>query len=195
MVDFERKIIFTHPQKCGGTTIEGAFKWHPNYVDLKNNPGYEIFFKNYKHASLTQQIQLVESKGYSHKDFFKFSCVRNPWDLIVSWYFFDKYHGFTAAEAGFEDYVFRRFKHGNILDMTPFFYHNEYYSIEYVIRYENYKKDVQYILDKYEVCWQDDFNIDSRPKNTPYQNIHTPKTKDIVYKNAKLLINYFGYDF
>jgi hypothetical protein len=196
MVDFDRKIIFTHPQKCGGTTIEGSFKWHPNYVSLKENPEYIDFFKRFKHAGLTAHINYIEELGYSEKQFFKFSCIRNPWDLIISWYFFDKYHNRQEAKASFEDYVERVFKHRNPLDMKRFFCHKDSYNIGYVIRYENYRKDAETIFRKYDVTWSDfNFNSISRPKDTPYQSIHTEKTKDIVYKNARFIINQFEYEF
>jgi hypothetical protein len=32
MYDLNRKIIFTHPPKCAGTTIEMYFGWHPNAI-------------------------------------------------------------------------------------------------------------------------------------------------------------------
>ena len=185
MIDVERKIIFTHPQKCGGTTIEAAFGWRD-----------ECVYDKIKHASLTEQIELVESLGHKSTDFFKFSCVRNPWDIIVSWYFYDKHYDYAAARGSFEEYaIIVLNRHTNRLDIKPFLYHCETYSIDYVIRFENYKEDTQKIFDKFNVNWIEDHNTQIRPKDTPYQEVHTELTRELVYEKASHSIELFGYEF
>ena len=86
MIDLQKKIIFIHPRKTGGTTIESAFGWHPrcyrNETKKEKDPKQTWFLK-FKHASLTQHINTIESLGYKESDFFKFACIRNPWDLMV----------------------------------------------------------------------------------------------------------------
>jgi hypothetical protein len=195
MIDVKRKIIFTHPQKCGGTTIEAAFGWHPNTAIVDDPISYTEYFRKLKHASLTEQIELVESLGYESTDFFKFSCIRNPWDMIVSWYFFDKHHGYTAALGSFEEYVLKVFNQTNRLDIKPFLYHDEIYSIDFIIRFENYKEDTQKVFDKFDVNWIEDHNTQIRPQNTFYQEMHTEVTKELVYEKASHQIELFGYEF
>jgi hypothetical protein len=196
VIDIEKKIIFTHPPKCGGTTIEGAFKWHPNYVCLKTNPDYVNYFKQFKHGNLKKHIEYIESLGYQEKDFFKISCIRNPWDLIRSWSINHKHHKQVEAEGSFEEYVERVFLHKNVLDMKEYFYYNGSYYIDYVIRFENYKQECETIFEKYNVSWPDvNFNTNSRPQNTDYKDIHTEMTKNVVYEKAKFIIDTFGYTF
>lgn len=67
MIDVENKFVFVHIPKTGGTSFEYA---------LNGNKEVEE-----KHLSLHQ----LDSR-YSLDDFFKFSIVRNPWDITVSMY-------------------------------------------------------------------------------------------------------------
>jgi len=198
MIDFEKKIIFIHPPKTGGTTIESSFKWHPKYYpSLEGKAEYKKFFIRFKHAHLDEQINYVETLGYKENSFFKFACIRNPWDLMVSLYFFDKYHKYPIADNSFEEYVVGRFNRGpNFLDLLPmFFYHKNEFKIDYVIRYEQYKTDTEAVFIRYGVSWGDNFHVHIRPKNTPYQEVNTEVTKDLIYKKAKDVIDYFKYEF
>jgi hypothetical protein len=67
--------------------------------------------------------------------------------------------------------------------------------VDYVIRYENYKEDAERVFDKYDVTWNEHFHVTSRPRNTPYQDLYTPKTKTMVEEKAKSYIDMFEYSF
>jgi hypothetical protein len=71
MISHKHKFIFIHIPKTGGTSIESIFK--PSAVDkdvrLKHNPISTKIFQKPK-----------------FNDYFKFTIVRNPWDLVCSLY-------------------------------------------------------------------------------------------------------------
>jgi hypothetical protein len=196
MIDIERKIIFTHPQKTGGTTIESAFGWHPKDKPLNYRDSYRNFFLQIKHSSLSYHIYLLNKSEHDYRDFFKFACVRNPWDAAVSFYFFFKKNGMRIALGSFEDFLLEVCKErDSFLDAKFFYFHNGKYEIDYVIRYENYKEDTEKVLKKYGVDWHENFNTGTRPENLPYQDLYNEKTKKMVENKAKDLINLFGYKF
>jgi hypothetical protein len=199
MIDFDKKIIFTHYPKCAGTTIEAAFNWHPSCFKKKSKEkrNATIVFKKFKHASLEQHIRYIEkSSDLSSEQFFKFTCIRNPWDLAVSWYFFQRYNKRKIAQCSFEEYVEKRCKESDFLNIKPFLFHKNNYSIDYVIRYENYEEDTQKIFDKYKVTWNKNFNTKSRPPNTPYKNFYNNlNTKNMIEEKSKTMIELFGYKF
>ena len=72
-----RKIIFTHPPKCGGTSFE-------HFLGFKN---YGEHCRLYKHASLVDHVKAIEKINQNADDFAKISIIRNPWERMVSWYF------------------------------------------------------------------------------------------------------------
>jgi hypothetical protein len=210
MYDLEKKIIFTHFPKCGGTTIEAAFNWHPNLSQNKE-PEYTEFFRKIKHASLTKHAVAIESLGYKLQDFFVFTCVRNPWDIMVSRFFHDKDPGTYRhappslkeqvkhiASLPFDEYVrtiLERAQH--FLDIKPFIFHNRTNAVNAVIRFENYREDAENIFRKYGVTWPaENYNTHSRPKNSLYKNFYkNPQTKKIVQEAAESFIRYFDYNF
>ena len=209
MYDLERQIIFTHPPKTGGTTVEAAFSWHPNYHrDLGED--YDVFSK-FKHSSLSDHINVLAEQNLNYKDFFKFTCVRNPWDIAVSRYFHDKNAATPERikkyeedikrikKLDFDAYIRNRFTCMKIewFDINRYFYHHGEYCIDYVIRYENYKEDAEKVFAKYNVSWpKTNFNTKSRPRDTHYRDFFkNTDTKKLVDEAAKDFIEMFDYKF
>lgn len=71
MISHNEKCIFIHIPKTGGESITSLFN--------DNN------IKIGKHATAQQLRAYLDEKAWS--EYFKFSFVRNPWDLVVSMYF------------------------------------------------------------------------------------------------------------
>lgn len=209
MYDIEKKIIFTHFPKTGGTTIEAGFNWHPN-LNVEKGAEYVRYFRKFKHAPLTNHVVALESQGFNIKDFFVFTCVRNPWDIMVSRFFHDKYEGahLHAYESQreqlkyisslpFDEYVEVRLKSKSFLDIKPFIIHGNANLVNASIRFENYKEDAEKIFKKYGVTWPAmNYNTHSRPKNTFYKSFYNNnKTKKLVEDAAESFIKFFGYTF
>ena len=75
-----KKIIFVHIPKCGGTTIERAFGLlNPNngYGINKGKAMQHYIWKHYKN----------ELDGNIFNNYFKFSIVRNPYTRFISEYY------------------------------------------------------------------------------------------------------------
>jgi hypothetical protein len=204
MLDFRRKIIFTHPPKCGGTSIEAAFGWHPKYNPNSNE--YTKFFQAFKHASLTEHIEHIESLGYSKDEFFKFTCVRNPWGMAVSRFHHDKKDKNVPdfiKKMGFDEYIEYRYKQQRqskkikFLNIDMFFYHKDQPCIDYVIKLENFEKDFQLLKEKFEVePPKKIFNLREKCPNDIYQNYYSNlKTKKLVEEAGQTLIKMFDYKF
>lgn len=85
--------------KTGGTSIEASLK---NYGLQKYGKPKK---RNKKHSSLVKHKrakELISIPEFSESwdDYFKFSFVRNPWDLIVSWYLYD-----SMGYKKFDNYI------------------------------------------------------------------------------------------
>ena len=85
MVLEDKKIIFVHIPRTGGTSIENFFNFKG--TDFGNPE--------------TAQHQTVKEykKNYNIIKYFTFTFVRNPWDRLVSWYIW------TQAESAFYTYL------------------------------------------------------------------------------------------
>ena len=91
MISHEFQFIFIHINKCGGTSIEKIFI--PD-ADRENVP-----FKHHTAESYRSRFPR------EFRRYFKFSIVRNPWDWLISRYFWSRDHQKII------DYSFREFLH------------------------------------------------------------------------------------
>lgn len=209
MFDLEKKIIFIHPPKTGGTTIEAAFGWHPNYHPKDSRKEYTDYFKQFKHASLTRHIEAIQNLGFNHREFYKFACIRNPWDVMVSRFFHDrnvimqsenkKAEELPSYLKNFDIYVKSRLKdmQEDWTNIEKHFFYKGAYAIDYVIRYENYKNDVEHVFSKYGISWPEtNYNVKTRPANSSYRSFYeNPNTISCVEKSAQKFIQLFNYSF
>ena len=91
------KILFVHIPKTGGTSISSCLEKNEKLVqkksfDFKNairkklfrKKNYEIKPFNFKHAIAEKMLDEIGTEKNNYK---KFTIVRNPWDLVVSFYF------------------------------------------------------------------------------------------------------------
>src|SRR5882724_1403834 len=83
MICDEHKFIFVHLNKTGGTSIEKLFD---SQADVLTNG---ITGNHDKHWTAAD-IQRAFPEKYA--TYFKFSFVRNPWNMVVSRYHWSRFH-------------------------------------------------------------------------------------------------------
>lgn len=88
------KFLFIHVPKTGGNSCQNIFKdfSEDKIVKLANHQDglerFEVRSKTYdvhKHSALSNYRDQIGSQLL--KELFKFSIIRNPWDMCVSFYF------------------------------------------------------------------------------------------------------------
>ena len=211
MYDVNKKFIFTHPPKCGGTSIEDLF----GFLKLREKyPSVNIF----KHASLKAHLEHLTNKGLDVGKFLKFSIIRNPWDRAVSFYNHNKYkeYNYFINEAAnkeipihvkdsnimsFKEYVCKYYKNDfNSKTATkPYMFLEDKFSLDYTLRLENLKEDIFRMKDLLQIDF--DCNIPHRNNSDefltrkPYAQYYDEQTKNIIATLFEWDIKNFGYDF
>ena len=69
--DVKRKFIFTHPPKCGGTSIEILL------LGLKEFNDNDSDWRKWKHATLDEHVDEVKRLGYNPDDFYIFNYQKS----------------------------------------------------------------------------------------------------------------------
>lgn len=94
MISFQKRFLFVHIPKTGGNSIQTVLRdysedeivaAHPHQDGVERfavrNPKYQIK----KHSPLIAYRDALGDEQFSK--LYKFTCVRNPWDRMVSYYF------------------------------------------------------------------------------------------------------------
>jgi len=128
------KIIFTHIQKSGGSSI------------------IDFFNVKKSHNKIEKDILILNEKEIKLNSVFKFTVIRNPWDRMVSFFHYHKQKLKIQAWKYIKDLNFTQFiksKHFEFWakrnNITNYIKHNNISRIDYYIDFNNLKKDFELI--------------------------------------------------
>ncbi len=179
MIDKKNKIIFVHITKTAGISIEKYF----------NQPRQD-------HRTSIDYISLLGKDEY--RKYFSFTIVRNPWDKMVSQYFYNA-HKFVPKGTSFKEYI-QLFAQGyKITTHSPFHFSyiydsNNNLAVDYIGRFEDLDKSMEYICNTIGIKY-DKLPHENKSKHKKYEKYYDEESRELVYKIFKAEINYFGYTF
>jgi len=190
MINHQHKFLFIHIPRTGGSSIESQFN-------------YDEEIERNKHWTLHDWKKTLDPDVFD--EYFKFTFVRNPWDLTISKY---KCDWFTSKRPGGPigekegkslKYFLEHYERPAHENGETFHDYFDPEQINFVGRFENRENDLQYISQKIGV------NIDSkihqrkiqmRNKNKKhYTEYYDDETREIVAEKYAKDIEYFGYKF
>jgi len=192
----ELKCIFIHIPKCAGVSVSNA---------LFGNLGGG-------HTSV-REYQMIFNKA-EFEEYFKFSFVRNPWDRLVSTYFFLKEGGLNEQDRdwarnnlmaynGFDSFVKGWLNRKNIHSYAHFIPQYEFLclpgshvpQVDFIGYFENFGRDFAYVADKLGIHPDLQHKNCSATRSKDYKDYYTAETRDMVYKVYKEDIEIFGYSY
>ena len=95
MISYAKNFIFVHIPKTGGNSVQDSlFRYSEDIrtVDHSVQDGVERFGVSHPGTELTKHSRISEYEMALPKEFFasafKFAILRNPWDRMVSFYFY-----------------------------------------------------------------------------------------------------------
>ena len=201
MISRKHKFAFMHIPKCGGCSL----KYH-----LIKRCGRQPIIK--AHIPLPE---LFKEFDLNPEAFYKFTFVRNPWDRIVSLYFFwltqtpDSYFyrwdykqvDFLKDNSiSFKDFVKLIHLKDPIICQKPhsFPYIDHFIGdpslFDFIGRVENFQEDFDIICDKIGLQRKELFHR-NKSKHKPYTEYYDDETREIVAEKYAKDIEYFNYEF
>ncbi len=141
------------------------------------------------------------------KNIFSFTIVRNPWDRVVSLYFYRLKSKLLRQDMGFREYIFKL--KNSEFGKEPFRFYGHYYGcsdfvtdengniiVSYIAKYETRTKDLTYLSEKLNMP---EFGKLATQKATPvtmhYSEYYDNETKKIVEEIYSKDIELFDYKF
>jgi hypothetical protein len=184
------KFIFLHRGKCAGSSIKKS---------LSSVGGLEVKLEK-GHTNLGAMRKLIKEDGFDPEQYFQFTCVRNPWDRVVSLY----HHMSTVSKRWPNDPEKQKMNFEGTF--KEFLYHQELYpsicpnfqDFDHVVRYEFLQDDFNILCEKLDIpnkveLPRMDYNT-GRPKIN-YQSYYRGNLQQIVAEKYAKDIEYFGYKF
>lgn len=202
IISHSKKFLFFKAPKVAGTSTEFFFE---EFCDKdKDIIGWKGFLHRPPDAEYWHHMEPNKIKAKisleQWKTYLKFGGVRNPWDRVVSTYFFKKDHiGSIPDDVSFEDYV-KYLKHLNPISFYTWFCMEElqedYKHNMYFIRYENLYQDILKICDILNLKPKHNLrHIHKTDRSTDYKTYYNEETKHIIEKRYEHDIRLFNYTY
>lgn len=197
MISHDLKFIFIHIPKTAGNSLTLFLKFYLSNRTLQHeNPmgpqdGMTVFCEKnnqgIKHESITYYINQY---GDSIQDYVWFTIVRNPYDRLLSLYFFTK---------GKDNAVFIRDEFVSFIQNDE---NHQWKYIEYngklvcrIVHYENMLEELKEIpcLQRMDFSHYPQINQSMNSK-LDYKTLLDDDVKDLIYKKYRMDFDLFGYE-
>ena len=184
MISHKHKCIFVHIPKCAGSSIEKFFVGRDWWNINKKT--------KHIHAKTAKKIYKDDWNEY-----FTFSFVRNPWDIMVSWYKWRRSHNLSFDKFLTEYKIKHKYADWlpETLYQTDFLLdENDNPLVNFIGRFENLQEDFNVVCDKIGIPHQQ-LPHTNKTKHKHYTEYYDDETKEIVAERCARDIEYFGYEF
>lgn len=195
MISHKLKFIFIHIPKTSGNSLSLLLK---NFIDnvviqraskMGEKQGIDILCektkKDIKHKNITYY---KNTYGEKINDYFKFAIVRNPYDRMLSFYFWAK---------GRNNQTFNRNEFIKFIKRNNSFQHKYIDNTFYIIHFENLIDELKNIE-----CFKEIIDFNNYPtlnassnSRKNYNEILDKNLKDLIYKKYKKDFELFGYEY
>jgi Sulfotransferase family len=199
MISFQKCFLFVHIPKTAGNSIQTILRHYSEdeIVTLRaDQDGIERFglrnpnYKIKKHSTLAEYRAALGEARF--RDLYKFTCVRNPWDRMVSYYF-----GTTLVQAWdrkeFKKLILKAVSVTDYLrldkgESDPFG------NVDYVMRFENLTDDFRTVSAKLGIpaTRLPQYNRSNREH---YSKYYDTELRELIRKRFAPEIDRFGYAF
>jgi len=200
MISVHKRFLFVHIPKTAGNSIQSALRDYSEdqLVALrKEQDGIERFglrnpkYNTKKHSTLAEYRDAVGNEQF--RNLYKFTCVRNPWDRMVSYYFTPtqapekldrkKFRGIISKAVPVAEYL--RLDQG---EKDPFS------NVDYIMRFENLADDFRAVCGTLGISpgTLPRYNRSSREH---YSKYYDDELRDLVRARFAAEIERFGYTF
>ncbi len=215
IISHKHKFIFLKSRKTAGSSIQVTLSKYCGSDDIitgqyldgvddnSHSTGFNMdkFYTNHPHPEIIPTKLFIEQNMNPKiwNEYFKFAFVRNPYEIAVSRYFWERRGKGNVEACSVED--FRRWVKFDLLNKDYDWLHkyisiNDNIELDYIGRYENLSEDYNYICDRLDLP-KDKLPVKKggyRDKEH-YSYYYDDETKDIVSNFFKTDIRLFGYDF
>jgi hypothetical protein len=200
MISFQKRFLFVHIPKTAGNSIQSALRDYSEdqLVALrKEQDGIERFglrnpnYKIKKHSTLGEYRDALGSEQF--RNLYKFTCVRNPWDRMVSYYFTPTQSPETWDRKRFREIISKAVSVADYLRLDPG-EEDPFANVDYIMRFENLADDFRTVCETLGISpvTLPRYNRSSREH---YSKYYDEELRGLVRMRFAAEIERFGYTF
>lgn len=210
IVSYSHQFLFIHVPKTAGASIHQALL--PYAHDTTNhwmNRFLRLFgihvnhFTHYKAKLFRGHSTAGEVRSqlprHVYDNFFKFAFVRNPWDLLVSYYHYIRRkqthhrHGHVLRLQSFEEYVDYEVRRNRVSQKRFVTDENGEILVDFIGRFESLREDFAYVAQSLRIPARlDHFN---KSEHRDYRSYYNDHLIELVAEHFREDIEMFGYTF
>ena len=200
MISFRKQFLFVHIPKTAGNSIQTILRDYSEdeIVALRGEQdGIERFGLRNPHYKLRKHSTLAEYRAAlgeeQFRNLYKFTCVRNPWDRMVSYYFRRTRDAKDWARKEFKKMILKALSVADYLRLDES-KEDPFDNVDYVMRFETLADDFR------RVCAA--LNIPAKPLpkynrsgREQYSRYYDDDLRALIRERFALEIERFGYVF
>ena len=200
MISLQKRFLFVHIPKTAGNSIQSALRDYSEdqLVALrKEQDGIERFglrnpnYKTKKHSTLGEYRDALGNEQF--RSLYKFTCVRNPWDRMVSYYFTPTQSPETWDRKKFRNIISKAVSVADYLRLDR----NEedpFANVNYIIRFENLADDFRTVCATLGIS-PETLPRYNRSSREHYSKYYDDELRELVRMRFAAEIERFGYMF
>jgi len=200
MISFQKQFLFVHIPKTAGNSIQSILRDYSEdeIVALRGKQdGIERFglrnpnYKVRKHSTLVEYREALGEDRF-HR-LYKFTCVRNPWDRMVSYYFRPTRDLMGWNRKEFKKMILNVFSVADYLRLAEG-EEDPFRNVDYVMRFETLADDFRHVSAALDIpaAPLPRYNRSSREH---YAKYYDDELRELVRKRFAPEIERFGYTF
>src|SRR5438132_1423721 len=200
MISFRKQFLFVHIPKTAGNSIQTILRDYSEdeIVALRGeqdgierfglrNPNYKIR----KHSTLAEYRAALGEEQF--RNLYKFTCVRNPWDRMVSYYFTPSRDAKDWARKEFRKMILKALSVADYLRLDEG-EEDPFRNVDYIMRFENLAKDFRTVCGTLNIspATLPRYNRSTREH---YSKYYDDELREFVRMRFAAEIEHFGYTF
>ena len=200
MISFQKRFLFVHIPKTAGNSIQSILRDYSEdeLVALRGGQdGIERFglrnpkYKIKKHSTLAEYKAALGEVQFG--DLYKFTCVRNPWDRMVSYYFTPTQNRAAWDRKKFRKAIVKALSVADYLRLDKV-EEDPFGNVDYVMRFENLADDFRTVCGTLSISptTLPRYNRSSREH---YSKYYDDELRELVRARFAAEIERFGYIF
>ena len=217
IISHKHKFVFVHIPKTAGCSIADALLWYHVGTSGKHWPDVDVkdaqrfaehsTYKNCNklpgHATAREAKNYFIREGLDWDSYFKFAFIRNPWDRLVSMYFYGK----RLLDEGYKDAWVQNFKYPfpDYIEKVCGVYGkpdlqytcvSDYSGIivDHIGKVENIQIEFDDICQKIGIPMQNLPHVNGT-KHTKYTDYYAPELRDLVAHKFRADLELGGYTY